>query len=259
MYRPKPRRLCLPIQAQRDQFVGSEFFELSLRLAPIRTRIGNQLGTYEPERVCATNDGNIWTLGQDWGAESYGESYPILRQYSSAGEALGSYFSRTSLRVEYFGLSTHARAEGAHPPQDFTGGRTHLRCGRVSVGVYIGPARTWFEVRLADGSTQSWRVEPPFVPSNMTGISFTGADQLYASFTRAIPAGNSAEPPAHQYGLYVLDVAGQTAVWDPVPGSIGSTGRPFGRLVGGGTQSLVYMGKGGISPNGTVALSWTAR
>jgi hypothetical protein len=214
------------------------------------------LGSYEAERVCGTSDGNVWTLGQDWGAQS---TYDMLRKYSSAGDLQASYLGRTSLSVVAFDLSVYMHSQGETYPHGLPPGMVYLRCGEESVGAYIGPAATWFQVQLADGSTQRWVVKRPMAPTGMTGMALTAANEVYASFKGKITGGNSANPPAYQYGLYVLDLHGPTPVWDAVPGSVGSSGQPFGKLVGGDGQSLVYTGIGDIAPDGTVALSWTAR
>jgi hypothetical protein len=213
------------------------------------------LGSYEAERVCASNDGNVWTLGEDDGI-----NYNMLRKYSSAGEVLASYLNRASLlSVAVFDLSAHNHFVSKPRPQSSPPGRTFLRCGDEGVGVYIGPVRTWFQVPLVGGGAQSWHVNPPVGSTVMTGILLMGSNEVYASFSAGWARGKTTKPHAPQYGLYLLDLSGQTPVWDPVPGTVSPSGRPFERLLGGDGSGFVYMGVGDTSKDGTMLLSWIAR
>ena len=213
-------------------------------------------GSYEPERVCATNDGNIWTLGQDWGAQA---DYNMVRKNSTSGEVLGSFLSRTSLPVTSFDLSTHAHLQSP-PPQQIPPGKTYLQCGDESVGVYVGPALTWFEVQLTDGSTQRFRVPPPAAFTWITGAGLIATHEVYASFDTSITNG-SGGPSARQRGLYVLNLGGQTPKWGSVLGTVGSAevSGGFMRLVGRDGPNLVYVRNKTTSPDGSPVLFWSGR
>ena len=168
-----------------------------------------------------------------------------------------SYLRRGQINLVTLGLSSHARTQGAPlgglPPEKIL-----LRCAEASVGVYVGPG-TWFEVQLADGSTQLLRVKHPVTPSNITGLALAGSHEVYASFGST--QGKSASAPAGQRGLYALDLNGQKPTWVPFEGTVQPSGTPqgFGRLIGRDGSSLVYMRNGAIGQDGAQTLLWSNR
>jgi hypothetical protein len=213
-------------------------------------------GSYEPERVCATNDGNIWTLGQDWGAQA---DYNMVRKNSSSGEVLGSFLSRLSFPRVSFDLGTYTHSQPAHPVQT-PPGRTYLVCGNASVGAYVGPALTWFEISLMDGSSQRFHVPPPAPFSWITGIALRQPHEVYASFDTRIQS-ESVGPSLRQRGLYALSVRGQAANWEPFDGSVGpaEAAGGFARLDGRDGPNLVYARNKTVSADGSPVLFWSAR
>jgi len=189
------------------------------------------LGEYEPERVCGTQDGTVWTLGQIWSSENSGGSYSLLRHYSVSGELVRSYVERRDLPAKALDLGGRFRQTG--PP--LVPGRTFLRCGEDTVGVYIGPALTWIQVGTGDGEAKMSRVSPPSPTVAMSGLALLGST-VYASFRGVIP-GDSTK------ALYMLKFSpGGKSIWDLVRvknASDKATG--FQRLVGSDGPSLVEL------------------
>lgn len=199
------------------------------------------LGAYQPGEICAGNDGSIWTVGHDWKAEAAKTPYDLLRNYSSGGQLLRSYLRRSDLRVDKLDLSM--RYEGRTP------GRIILQCGEMSVGAYIGPAMTWTEVKLNDGTAQTWRMIPPALNVRVSGVALSGLHQVFASFITILGADKS----TYQKGLYMLNIneGRPTADWQPVVGTVSplATKYAFQKLVGSDGTSLVYLGQS-ATPDG---------
>ena len=190
------------------------------------------MGTYEPELACVEVDGSIWTLGQDWGAERSDISYPMLRNYSSSGQLLQSYLVNDTIPPIKLNLSTRLHGLGSAP------GRVFLQCGKNSVGAYIGPARLWAEVSLANHSFQAWNVALPSA-GNVTGLALTGEHAVYCSF-------KAANKTIYTRGFFKLNLGqGKSASWEPVPGAVsftaidGSLSAPVA-LAGSDGASFVY-------------------
>jgi hypothetical protein len=205
-------------------------------------------GSYSPVLVCGTNDGTIWTLGQDWSAESAGTSYAMLRNYSVSGQLLRSYMQRQTPLASPINLSARLHHTGGLP------GRAYLQCGSGSVGAYIGPSRIWIEVQLSDKSSQIWRVQLPGVHSEINGLALLGDHVVYGSVVAANP------DMAHQEeGLYQLNLSqARIAVWQPVAGTTESTSASgsLRALVGRDSASLVYVEKGTFSSDGNRTFFW---
>ena len=206
-----------------------------------------ELGSYEPELTCTTGDGSFWVLGQDWGAETSRSTYEMLRNYSADGRLIKSALKRKDLPYRV-NLSARLHYAGGGP------GKAFLVCGDKSVGVYVGPAITWAEVALSDGTQTTWRVKLPPPRARITGLALLGG-QVYGSFYTAFK--DNSNP---QRGLYKLNLGQMpSAVWETVEGTIAPDGssRSFATLIGSDSGSLVYMRNEMVSAHGAPILFWS--
>jgi len=161
------------------------------------------LGDYTAERICTTNNGSLWTLGQVWPLENKlsspqeQSSYALLREYNAAGTLKRSFLPRSALPSGEV-LNYRARVPGAN--------WAFLRCGDASVAAYVGRKTgfyLWTEVNTATGQTTSLSVRNPS-GGTMTGLALLGEHTAYASFRPG--------------GLYQLQSApSRPARWIPVP------------------------------------------
>jgi hypothetical protein len=196
-----------------------------------------QLGSYEPYRICATADGTFWSLGTDLKAEEAGKSYDVVRNYDSAGRLIGAYLSRQTIPVALLNWSRGAQ------DSDAPAGVTALQCDQSKVGIYVGPAKTWYQISLADHRLASWRIKLPGGRVVFTGLGFV-KNEIYASY-RLLPSPNAPSPNVpFEHGVYLLRFGeGLTASWEPLPGTIAPYSEPgsIARLVGSDSESLVYI------------------
>jgi hypothetical protein len=206
-------------------------------------------GSFSPMLVCGSNDGTIWAFGQDWDAAGAGRSYSMLRNYSVDGQLLRTYLERKDLSVGRLNFSARLHYAGGLP------GLAFLRCGDTSVGAYVGPARTWVEVRLADGTSQLWHVSLPSAQTAITGLAFMNNGSVFSSLITADPGlVNQKE------GLYVLDLSQESsATWRPVPGTVApaSLTGTIRILLGSDKSSFVYVKNHVTSENGSYVLFWS--
>jgi len=204
------------------------------------------LGDYEPERVCAFNDGTLWALGQVWSAESRHASYPLLRNYSVDGQLLSSHLERRYLASPDLNLANRTHF----------GRRAHfavLSCGTESVGAYIGPTRTWVEVEPHRGAEEVWQLPPPPLP-RITGLALLGSHIVYASFK------NDAFSAKRMQGLYILRFGlGTEIAWDAIPGTVSMepTKDSFWALLGHDGSSLVYLRNRAEDPSEMPVFFWS--
>ncbi|HEX3683718.1 MAG TPA: hypothetical protein VHU83_14375 [Bryobacteraceae bacterium] len=199
------------------------------------------LGDYSPERICGGPDGTVWMLGQRWASEGSVPvpDYSMLRSYTSAGAAKGSYFERSTLGFSS-AINFH-KGERATP--------AFLACGDASVGAYIGVPGTgvgyWAEVQKATGDLRLWTV-PVLRDFRMTGIALLGSHAAYASFVSA----------SGERRLYRLGLNGNgSASWNPIALSEDISVH-FGGLVGRDGNQLVYFTANRTA--GEVVLHWSS-
>lgn len=200
-------------------------------------------GAFTADRVCMATDGTIWTLGQEMAVEESANgrvpNYGMVRSFSIGGDLLAQFVSRSRIR-QPLELRT------GQPTSNIA----YLRCGEKSVGVYLGPIRTYYEMPAGTGVFQSWKVQP--VASNrITSLYLTDSKTVYASFRN--------QPSANPFrGLYVLDLAhAGTAKWIPVPGTVSlETAGSFDVLVGTDGGNLIHQ-KVGVLAEGAPVLFWS--
>jgi hypothetical protein len=224
------------------------------------TVVDVNLGPYDGAQVCEAGDGTVWVLGQDLSAEHNGRPYRLLRQFTMAGKAVGTYLDRAEIPIRNLVLSPSFQENNGS--EVFRGDRVVLSCSDESVGVYIGAAQTWSEVRIKDGSTQTWNLKLPSPRAMMTGLVLLDQHVVYASFRVLSPAealrrqlmlGNQSPPPpaalstgeaAILRGLYILKLGREgKGSWQEVSGTISPVGTPgaFARLIGSDGENLVYV------------------
>jgi hypothetical protein len=214
------------------------------------------LGQYETARLCADTDGTVWTLGQDWGAEWDNVPYSMLRNYSSDGQLLSSYLPRKTLPVRTLALSRRLQPTGAP-------GKTFLRCGNESIGVYIGAVATWVEVRRSDKISQIWRTAlPPASNVRLTGLALLGEHEVYGTFKTYDSNWDNSDVPrtARRLGLYRLTFgANSLAIWEPVTVTLTHNSQllPIGLLIGSDGASLVLTIHDAKAADGTPILFWS--
>jgi hypothetical protein len=188
-------------------------------------------GTYEPELACVTADGSIWTFGQDWSAERSDIPYPLMRNYSSTGQLLGSYLSSDSIPPARLNFSTRLHRFGGAP------GRIFLQCGDQTVGAYVETTRTWAEIDLAPKTLHIWQVRHP-ASGHITGLALLGRHELYASF--------KGRDTVFVRGFFKLDLGQPKAgEWEPIQGMVeyfGIAQKPSQviSVIGADSSSLVY-------------------
>jgi hypothetical protein len=109
---------------------------------------------YSPKRVCATQDGMIWTLGQPSAAElnQVNSGSALVHGYTSAGVLGHSFLTTTDLSIN--GSVDFGRRSRATP--------AFLLCSGNSVGVYVGLPGTgiayWSQFDASSGLSHSWRL-----------------------------------------------------------------------------------------------------
>jgi hypothetical protein len=209
------------------------------------------LGAYEPEKVCSTDDGTLWMVGQSLADEMQGISYTMLRNYSIDGKLLHEYLNRKDLPVQDLNLSARLAKQGSDHARLF------LACGAGVVGTYIGPGHTWAQVHLSDYSARFWWVKPPAKDTRskgtmrVTGLALLDEGNIYASFT---PSDDQRFPP--QWSLYKLDVGqGHTGTWIPaVPEGTADVGSQT--IIGSDGANIVFSRRLDL-PSDTHVLLWT--
>jgi len=206
------------------------------------------MGSYEPELVCVEGNGGVWTFGQDWDAERSDISYSMLRNYSMQGRLINSYLDNDSLPPVKLNFSTRLHGLAAAP------GRVFLECGTGSVGAYLGAARQWVEVTLADTQLRSWTVKLPS-SGHVTGLALLGAHRVYGSFR--------AEGRSTLYvrGIFTLNLSQpKDATWEPVAGTLSFVTGPLNPppvvVAGSDGQSLVYARWQSQAVNNAGTLFW---
>jgi hypothetical protein len=221
-------------------------------------------GQYETEKLCAAGDGSVWAFGQDWTAEAKNTAYNMLRKYSADGQFSQSYFPRQNVKLALLNLSGRIRPGTSVLPLLPNVGRTFLQCAAGWVGVYVGPAKIWFQANPTDGSWQSYRAILPKPSPLITGFAALDASNVYASFRTVARDAVSRRivPATLQHGLYRLNLSQgpPMATWEPVTGTINkphSQSQGFRILVGREGSSLVIVQRQSISADGSAALLWT--
>jgi len=146
------------------------------------------LGVVVPQRVCATEDGTTWILGQDMVKEgilwSHGNDagkagptsdYDMLRAYGPDGKLSQSQLKRSSLAFD------------SKLFVNLAGGTSALACGNESIGVYITDTErpVWYELRRSNNTSQQWTVKENPDAGRLSGLALPFSATAYASFTFA--------------------------------------------------------------------------
>jgi hypothetical protein len=249
---PGHRLLVAGSFSRPDGTIGN-FIKVLTMAGKTLASIGMQ--TYEPEMVCTESDGTIWTLGQDWKAQTAGAPYSLLRNYTMGGHLLRSYLGIRDFPATDLNFSTRLKNTGGTP------GRAFLRCGDKSVGAYIGPALIWTEVQLTDHTARTWMVRLSLRRTLITGLALVGDHSVYGSFKSMVPskAGDPSKAVLVR-GLYKLNLSrtSLTAPWEPVPGTTDTAAaQPSLWLAGSDGPSLVYERSNANSPDGSPILFWS--
>jgi hypothetical protein len=234
------------------------------------------LKEYVPYRTCVSRDETVWTVGQVAAAENSGRPYQLIHQYSPTGILKSRYLQRVELPISgQFSLDVFS------DPSKVFRGRAFIACGNDSVGVYIGPARTWTEIDLETKSATTWEADgvtdapsswsqqilggspdntsqisnliyrtdrPELIGHFLSGIGVTSEHQVYGSFNLA-----SSRKSVRHAGIYRLKL-GQDgkAMWEQIKGP------PQGmlRLVGVDANRLVYLKRQSPAGHGDLSLGW---
>jgi hypothetical protein len=216
-------------------------------------------GTYDVQRLCASDDGTFWTIGRDWTLEQEAEvptTYHLVRQYSARGEMLNQF-----LPWHWLGQSpSHDDANG--PP--FRRSMAFLACGKRSIVAYLAKAGAQgflvAEFDRASGRTR-WRHAVRVPGLVMTGLAVLEDKSVHATFATPVrsrpdgraallqrggdPEGDAHSPP----GLYALDQNSRPAVWHPV--ALAQPGNGADVLIGTDSTRLLVAWRadlGGFSP-----------
>jgi hypothetical protein len=159
-------------------------------------------GSYTPERICSSDDGSFWSLGQVWPNEmNVATPYDLIRHYSVKGDFIASYLPRSALPAS-------ARLNYRNRPKGVNW--AFFTCSGVGATAYLGrgnlPGFLWYQVS-DKGVTSAVIRNPLFVVP--TGIAAT-ARGLYASFGKGVTGEG-------QPGLYELTVSdGEAPHWNLV-------------------------------------------
>jgi len=207
------------------------------------------LGNFTPSRVCASQDGSWWALGEVWPDELNGQTgYATLRQYGPDGTLKGSYLPRSALSQK--SLNLHEHLAGSQ--------YALLRCGTSSIAAYIGSGVpggnfVFAEVNAAGGNSQIVSVGKTAgskFPGIITGMALLSPHVVYATFSKG--------------GLYQL-ILGQsnTGTWTPVPSSAAASASaqkaPISFVLGRDQNSLVHLiGTVSSAPTAATTVYWTA-
>ncbi len=190
------------------------------RTGDVRARYDT--ASYTVERLCASDDGSFWSLGQVWADEPRGgASYDLIRHYSPDGKLYGSYLPRSVL-PQGIRLNYHNFPKGVN--------WAFLSCAGATAVAYLGrsnsPGFLWYEI-TDRGVRQAIVRNPNFVKPS--GVIVAADRTTYATFA----AGVSSEGYP---GLYKLTFSPEDAPhWEVV-----ESGKPLIALGGGGPE-LVYV------------------
>jgi hypothetical protein len=200
------------------------------------------LGGYTPQRMCTSQDGSIWLVGQAWNQElsANGGAYSLLQHYASDMTLESSYLPRTGL--------PSARTIDLNPPgrvfgHDGTVG--FLSCGVSSVGFFLGtPFSLWTEVSSGGIVKQLQLSHMP--GSSMTGLLLAQPATVYATFAIA----------SHQRLYTLVPTSSTNASWEPMGTYNPDTAQRI-HIIGEDQNSVVYI-TGSVSPPGlSTTLYWS--
>jgi hypothetical protein len=198
-------------------------------------------GSYAPERICSTDNGEIWPLGQDWTSEESGTDYPLLKRYSQDGIFKSGSLFKSKLSNVYGYENLTSRTHG----NEQSHGRMRLLCSGNSVYAYIGALQLFFHTATDKKSKLKWQMAPPLPESTITGLAVTPQGKVYASFNGRICAttDGGAQPCVVTSALYALNISFRKAVWNPIANSAGPSNQQgsVAVLMGTDGSSLVYL------------------
>jgi len=208
-------------------------------------------GDYVPVRVCAANNGTLWTVGQTEAELTHLQltpqpEYQMVRSYSLEGTLLHSFVPRSSQGSAPLTLLPRARSYG-YRLGNLTPAK--LSCGDNSVGLFVGyPAYSWNEIDLKSNTVQHWRV-PPSSMASITGLTLLGSHTVYASFS--LRSDNKWVLTLHRLVLS----PDYTGSWVKVEDKAGPDEKGFSVLLGRDGSSLVYL-RGARTPS-NATLYWS--
>jgi hypothetical protein len=175
---------------------------------------------YVPKRVCANENGKLWTYGwerdpENWSAEA--KEYPMVREFSTDGRQLRSGINRS-----------------LYPLQTVSGqpAEVSLRCTQNSVVLLLGGAGKLFVFNKDNGQASVFDVPrvPPGV-SQFTGFAAIESGEMFATIT---------DLEKNVSGLYRLQKNAQRGEWIPY-GDDADLGPGLTRLMGSQGNSLILV------------------
>lgn len=209
-------------------------------------------GDYVPVRVCAANNGTLWTLGQTEAEVLHLQvlplpDYQMVRSYSLDGTLQNGFVPRSSQGAGSLALLPLGRSYGTRSGHDLNPAK--LSCGDSSVGLFIGsPVYSWSEIDLKSNTLQTWTV-PPVSHGSITGLTLLGSNNVYASF--AVTSANT-----RLLTLFRLSFnSDHSGSWVQVADNGGTEQKGFGVLLGRDGSSLVYL-RGARTPT-NATLYWS--
>jgi hypothetical protein len=133
---------------------------------------------FEPDRICETADGTVWTFGPSWD-----EDKNVLRHYSFEKGLLGTFVSPNSIP------GPHAVLEIKSPRGSY------LHCGEERVSVYLALSGQYFELDTSTNRVSSWKVDmSSVIGRDPRGFAITEDHRIFVAL------GN----PNRMRGLYEL-------------------------------------------------------
>jgi hypothetical protein len=190
------------------------------------------LGSFSAERSCATADGQLWVLGQDFSYEisGSGSPYDMIRSYTASGEFTRSYVNRQLLPSDTI-LDFHSDSNK----------NAFLTCGTSSVGFYVvvQGAGYWNEVDVTTGALTNAQTNVP-PARRITGLTLLGPHNVYASIV-----GNDSQ--RHVYHLTSAPNT-ETQSWRIIKTGFETPGGAL-RVLGSNNGALVYLVPSGPGQN----------
>ncbi|GEM_PF-4189245 len=164
---------------------------------------------FVPIRIVLSQDGHVWALGWNPGAEANvpwpgtlptrgpQKDYGVFQEYTLDGQLAGEFVMRSTLPRQPL---PHAIAEGS---------LCALRASATSIGAYVPASREWIEIQNNGNGVSRLSVQPPSSTSakaaRLGHLAITDSGSIYANW--------SVNPTT----LYVLNRG--TATWQPISGT----------------------------------------
>ncbi len=201
---------------------------------------------FNPECVCLSSDGTVWSLGVEADKDDRHEDYPLVRHYSLAKGLLGTYLSRDSFPRTTINPAWVAATSAISSAQ-----ATYLRCDGSTAWLYINATDQVVRIDPSTKSETRFQVDMASLGGvKVRGFAVTDDGHLFAGLANC---------RMQSTRLYELQPDRSTlrakwvAVDDGVPTAGGADWLPgsFVQLWGAEGQSLVVEKMG--EPDG---LSW---